>query len=1296
MQKPLENYREIIAQVSIKDAHQLSSALDFLFKRREQNLPFDKKYSIFLNQLAKSVEHLAAKQRMLPDIRFPPGLPVSEKREEIARIIQDNPVVILAGETGSGKTTQLPKICMSIGRGLKGRIGHTQPRRIAARTVANRIAEELQTRLGSVVGYQVRFADHTDKNTYVKLMTDGILLAEIQHDPLLLDYDTIIIDEAHERSLNIDFLLGYLKRLLPKRPELKIIVTSATIDVEKFSKHFNNAPIIEVSGQTYPVEVHYRPWEAKFEDINESIVAAVEEIRDTQRRGDILIFLIGEREIREASHALKKANFSHMEILPLYSRLNLTEQNKIFHPHKGDRIVLATNVAETSITVPGIKYVIDPGYARVSRYSVRTKVQRLPIETISQASANQRKGRCGRVSDGACYRLYAEDDFNTRAEFSDAEILRTNLAAVILQMLHMRIGDVRDFPFVDPPDSRLISDGFKLLEEIKAVNPRGEITNSGRSLSSLPLDPRLGAALLEGARRHCLKEVLIIAAALSIQDPRDRPSDKKQLADAEHRRFNDAHSDFVMYVNLWEYLEDQRQQLSQNQFRRLCRREFLSYQRVREWRDLHHQLRLSVKKLQLQENQSASDYESLHKALICGFLTLIGTREIEKGSREYLGTRQKKFVIFPGSSQSKKNSKWVLAAQFIETSQLFGHCVARVEPEWVLELAAHLSKKHYYEPHYDVKSGQVRVFARVSLLGLILQEKKSLAYSKVDVEKASNIFVREALVEGKYRGKGAFFAHNQQLITEVHELEAKSRRRDIMVNDEVIYDYYRSRLPQKISNLTGFDNWRKEKESKEPNFLYLSKQQLMLHNAENISVEQFPGQLILADYTLQVHYCFEPNKENDGVNLLVPIEILHDIPEHRLDWLVPGLLRDKCIALVKSLPKSTRKHFVPVPDFVDKVLPRLKSENIPLTEALADALGHLSGSKILSQEWNVAALDNFYRINIQIIDDSGKVVDQHRDLGVLKEKYRAQVRQTLAIASDNIERKAVTRWDFEKLPSTVELNKGRLKIKAYPALVCCREGVDLKVLDDPREAAYKTRFGVVRLAALECGQTVKCLRRQLLKGKDLGLSVANLGKREDVIDDLVLAAVNDAIFSGKEIPALKQQFLDLVEAGRSGVVASAERYERVFVDILNKNIDIKKAIKSHKAPLVIALAAGDINAQLNALIYPGFLRKTSLEYLMHYPRYLRGIMIRLEKVGQNVNRDTAYTQILQNYLQLHLSRLASEGEWSYAQNSQWQRFRWMIEELRVSFFAQTLKTQIPVSEKRIKKQWELSISGSWR
>ncbi len=1292
---PESQLRENIQLCMIKDRHKLQKQLDKLHKLDKNNELSDADLIRLIESIEKSIRMVIERKDSKLDISFDEKLPISARKREIAELIQKNQVVILAGETGSGKTTQIPKICLELGRGVYGLIGHTQPRRIAARTVANRIADELNETLGETVGYQVRFNDQVGDLSKVKLMTDGILLADIQSDPYLNRYDTIIIDEAHERSLNIDFLLGYLKQLLPKRSDLKVIVTSATIDLEKFSEFFNNAPIVEVSGRTFPVEVRYSPWQDVFEDVNDAIVENVKELLAESKGigGDILIFFSGEREIREASHALKKANISNVDVLPLYARLSLSEQNKIFTLGGRRKIVLSTNVAETSVTVPGIKYVIDPGTARISRYSLRTKVQRLPIEPISQASANQRKGRCGRVSDGICVRLYSEEDFNSRPMFTDAEILRTNLAAVILQMLQLRIGDVRKFDFIDAPDTRLISDGFKLLEELSAVDTKGKTTKLGRQLQQVPLDPKLARILVESPNWQCVAEILVIVSALSIQDPRERPADKQQAADEKHRRFWDEKSDFIGVLNLWKYVEEQRQELSQNQFRKLCKREFLNYMRLTEWRELHHQIKLAIKSLNIAENKTPSSYEPIHRALISGLVSQVGRKNDEKGARDYFGTRNKKFMIFPGSSQNKKKPKWCIAAEFIETSQLYAHQVANVESDWILSAANHLVKKNYFEPHYDVKTGQVKAYVRISLFGLVLVEKQRVNYNKIDQNLANEIFIREALVEGGYRGKGKFYLHNQKIIEEVHDLEAKSRRRDIMVDDQIIFDFYRNIVPQHIVNLSGFDYWLKEVERSSPDLLYLSKEILMLHGADHISEAQFPDQVSYGDILLPAKYCFEPGKDADGVSIQVPIELLHLVGEYYLDWLVPGLLRDKCIALVKGLPKQIRKHLVPVPQYVDKVLPRLKLDNKPLISVLGQTLEQISQVLIKEDDWNLEVLDSFYLMNIQIVDENGKIIEQSRDLSLLKGKYKQQVRQTLTRAGNDFEREKILSWDFEDIPEYIELPRGNLKVRGYPALVDKGDWVDLKISDNPREADRATQRGICRLALLESAETYKYLRKNLLKGNDIGLTLVNMGKRDQVADDLAMAAVKDACFSGfcefrvKEKADFKRQ----LELGKADIVENALQFEKNLIDGLANVVQIKKSIKSSKNALAIAMCVADINTQIDRLFYKNAFFETPSKWFQQYPRFLKAIVIRLEKAPQNPHKDRLAIGELEQFWQLHEDRLKKEGREAYALNEDWILFRWMLEEYRVSLFAQTLKTLMPVSEKRLKKQWDKSL-----
>ena len=1312
----ISDLKQSIVNVMARDYHKLARRLQDIEKLARAQKPVDEQLAKWQAQLARSQLQVANRQQLIPNpIEFP-TLPVCEKRADIAQIIADNQVVVLAGETGSGKTTQIPKICLSIGRGTRGLVGHTQPRRIAANTVANRIAEELHTKLGEKVGYQVRFSDQSSEQTLIKVMTDGILLAEIQNDPYLNKYDTLIIDEAHERSLNIDFLLGYLKQLLPRRPDLKLIITSATIDLERFSQHFSNAPIIEVSGRTYPVALWYRPLfesltkdeesEDKEQDIYGAIVDAVHEIEIHEkssgvRGGDILIFLSGEREIREAAEALRKAQIAHMEVVPFYARLSLAEQQRVFAPHTGRRIVLATNVAETSITVPGIRYVIDPGFARISRYSYRTKVQRLPIEPISQASANQRKGRCGRVAEGICIRLYSEEDFNNRPAFTDAEILRTNLAAVILQMLQLRMGDIHKFPFIDAPDHRLISDGYKLLEELHAVDSKNHLTPVGTQLSKLPLDPRLARMLLAAQEQSCVRELLIIASALSVQDPRERPVEKQQAADQMHRRFWVEHSDFLGYVNLWDYFETQRQELSQNQLRKLCKKEFLNYLRLREWRDVHHQLTVASKDLGFKTNTEPATYDSVHRALLTGLLGNLGFNHEE---REYLGARNRKFSIFPGSSLSKKTPKWIMAAELIETSKLFAHTVAKIEPEWAMAAAEHLVKRQYFEPHYNSHSGQVMAYEKVSLYGLVLVEKKSVPYAHIDPAVAREVFIRAAFLDGQYaqnpkrkalqqrNNVNDFFTHQQQLLKELDDLEAKARRRDILADEQVIFEFYNEVIPPHVVNLAGFENWRKKAEQSNPAILYISRETLMRHGALDITQAQFPNELEWRGMVFPLAYHFEPNHPDDGVSIHVPMSVLHQIPEQRLEWLVPGMLRDKCIGLVKSLPKSIRKHFVPVPDVVDKALAAMTPDNKSLNDALALQLKRQTGVDIPVDAWLDVQVDNYYRFNIKVVDDKGKVITAGRDLAPLREKYRAQVQQNIQSAATNIERDNITQWDFDELPQAIQLQRNGISIRAYPALVDKNNSVALQVLDNPLQAQCLTQRGLARLMYLQLSQAVKYLQKELLKGQEIALTLAGIGSRDQVADDIILAAIKQlAVKDQANLPRNKAVFDALVEANRDRLVACAQELAAHLLASLKLLVDVKKNIKQQKNALVLAFALSDIQEQLKHLFYVGLVYKTPEEWLRQYPRYLRAIQLRLEKATLNPQKDKIAMLEIQPYWKRFQEFVEKEGEFVMSQNSALMEYRWWIEELRVSLFAQTLKTEVPISPKRLDKQWQLVI-----
>ncbi len=1307
-------FKHSLQQVMGADRHRLQRRLGDIEQLAKAGKPFDNALEKWQASFAESAARVEARRAQVPaQIEFP-ALPVCERREEIAEAIAQHQVVVLAGETGSGKTTQIPKICLTIGRGVFGQIGHTQPRRIAANTVANRIAEELHSPLGEKVGYQVRFTDQSTENTLIKVMTDGILLAEIQHDPFLNRYDTLIIDEAHERSLNIDFLLGYLKQLLPKRPDLKLIITSATIDLERFSQHFNNAPIIEVSGRTYPVETWYRPMyerEGDEEGDNDpdqyqAIVDAVEEIETHEktakamRGGDILVFLSGEREIREAAEALRKAQFNHLEVIPFYARLSLAEQQKVFAPHTGRRIVLATNVAETSITVPGIRYVIDPGFARISRYSYRTKVQRLPIEPVSQASANQRKGRCGRVAEGICIRLYSEEDFNSRPPFTDAEILRTNLAAVILQMLQLRMGDIHKFPFIDPPDHRMISDGFKLLEELHAVNRKNQLTPLGKQLSALPLDPRLARMLLAAQAQHSVRELLIIVSALSVQDPRERPVEKQQHADQMHRRFWNEQSDFLSLVSLWDYFETQRQELSQNQLRKLCKKEFLNYLRLREWRDVHHQLCVAIKPLGIHINSEPANYEAIHQSLLTGLLGNLGFNHEE---REYMGARNRKFMIFPGSSMAKKTPKWLMAAELIETSKLFAHTVAKIEPEWVIKAAEHLIKRQHFEPHYDSRSGQVMAYEKISLYGLTIIEKKAVIFAHIDPVQAREIFIRAALVEGQYAQHPKrrhqpnkdkdFFAHQLNLLEQLEELESKARRRDILVDEQVIFDFYNERIPPEVVNWAGFEAWRKKAEQDNPKLLFITRETLMRHGAGDVTAAQFPNELEWRGMVFPLSYHFEPNHPFDGVSIHVPVSLLHQVPEQRLEWLVPGMLRDKCIGLVKSLPKSLRKHFVPVPDMVDRALAAMSPDNKPLTDQLGLQLKRITGVDIPKEAWAETSVDAFYCFNIHVVDDKGKIIASDRDLPGLRDKYRERVQANIQSAATSIERSDITSWDFVELPSAIQLPRGGISIRAYPALVDKQSSVALQVLDNPLQALDISQRGLARLLFLNSSTKVKYLQKELLKTQQVALTLAGIGNRDQVVDDLIMAAIKQlGLPEQTQLPRTQVAFEAALAQVNEGLIPQAQELEKTLQASLALLVDVKKQLKQQKNMLALAFSISDINQQLGQLFQPGLVYATPPQWFSQYPKYLRALQQRLEKAQLNVQKDKLNMLAIEPHWQRLAEYLAKEGSYRLAQNAALMDYRWWIEEYRISLFAQTLKTQVPVSDKRLDKQWELSLA----
>jgi ATP-dependent helicase HrpA len=1239
---------------------------------------------------AKNLPEPVIRDIRVEDITFPEELPIAERREDIARAIAEHQVVIIAGETGSGKTTQLPKICLALGRGREKLIGHTQPRRLAARTVAQRIAQELNTNLGELVGYQVRFTDKVSAASAIKLMTDGILLAEIQRDRLLRNYDTLIIDEAHERSLNIDFLLGYLKRLLPQRPDLKVIITSATIDVESFSRHFDGAPVIEVSGRTYPVETHYiDPADSDSDQgATEQIAGVVDDIEAGRfgARGDVLVFLPGERDIRELAKRLR--HNASLDVLPLYARLSHAEQNRVFETasRRGIRVVLATNVAETSLTVPGIRYVIDPGVARISRYSFRTKVQRLPIESVSQASANQRQGRCGRIAAGVCIRLYSEADFDQRPEFTDPEILRTNLAAVVLQMLILGLGEVEDFPFINPPDPRMVRDGYKLLEELGAVTSAGRLTSVGRSMARLPVDPRLARMVLAATELGCLEEVLVIASALAIQDPRERPTEKQQQADQSHARFRHPRSDFMAWLNLWRYYEEQRQALSGSQLGKLCKREFLAYMRMREWRDVHTQLTIACRSQKLKPRPTLSEeenYEGVHRALLAGLLSNIA--QLEEG-REYLGSRNRKLRIFPGSSQARKPPKWLVAAEVVETSSVFARVVGAIEPAWALDINPGLLRRHYYQPRWQARSGRAMAYERITLYGLTLVDKRSVHYGPVAPVEARALLIRDGLVACNMRPFPSFLKHNQRLVRELEGLESRTRRRDILVDEEALIAFYDERLPDNTCTAGRLQNWLKRHPDAAAG-LCMKRENLLARDPGAVVGENYPNQLEWEDINFRLSYEFEPGGAADGVSVTVPVALLNRVPRFRFDWLVPGLLREKCIQLVKGLPKNQRRQLVPVPDHVDRALAVLEPCNEDLLRSLAQALAAGSGVRLSPQDWALDKLDDYYSMNVRVVDAGGRLLAQGRDLGALIERFRGDTSQSVSSDQEGSPaRTGITRWDFGELPMEWRFQQAGVPIISYPALADETDSVAITLCDYPGEARLLHRLGVLRLLRLHSAQQVKYLRKQLLRGNEFNLVVAAGGlERSALLEDLVDASYLQAMGVDAAPPYTEPEFLALLNRGKGEVIARANELETVLLNSLRLLADIRKRLA--------AFTGGDwpdtrqdVNQQLRRLWTPGFQRDTPEQWLAQMPRYLKALRTRIERLPGQYAKDQSHTAILQG-LEAPLWEAVTSNPGLLQLCGEAAQYRWLLEEFRVSLFAQSLGTRQAVSAKRLQEQW---------
>ncbi len=1293
----------------LRDRHRLHVALSRLSEAARRGPIDPTELSRLTGQIAQSAQRCRERRTALPRIDYPPQLPVSERRDEIGAAIAAHQVVIVAGETGSGKTTQLPKICMELGRGAAGMIAHTQPRRIAARTVAARVAQELGAPLGQQVGYRVRFSDRVSEDNFLRVMTDGILLAETQSDRFLNAYDTIIIDEAHERSLNIDFLLGYVKRLLPRRPELKLIVTSATIDAQRFSEHFEGAPVIEVSGRMYPVEILYRPIVAEDEDEKEidlpdAIADVVDELSRLSATGDVLVFLPGEREIRECAEVLRKRHPLHSEILPLFARLSAQEQERVFHPSGARRIVLATNVAETSLTVPGIKYVIDTGLARVNRYSFRNKHEMLQVERISRASADQRAGRCGRVMSGVCVRLYSEDDFQARAAFTDPEILRSSLASVILRMKALKLGEVEDFPFVEAPSSRAIADGYALLLELGAVDEQRRLTSIGARLAELPIDPGLARMVVAARDENCLTETLVIVAGLAIQDPRDRPMDKAEAADTAHAQFAHERSEFIGLLELWKFFGDALvHKKSNRKLAQLCHDNFLSYVRLREWRDLHGQLHAQVSETGWRFNQTPATYEQLHRAILSGLLGNIGAKSDEAGV--YLGARAIKFAIFPGSSLRRKQPPWLMAAELTETTRLYARTVAAIDAQWLERVGAHLIKRTYHDPHWEKAGAQAYAYERLTLYGLVVVSKRKIAYGPVDGAAAREIFLREALVHAQLTTQGKFLAHYEALKHEIEELEHKSRRHDVLVDEQRVFEFYDARVPREVWSGQQFERWRREAEKADPKLLFLTREQLMRHAADEVTEERFPQALEIGGVVYALSYKFEPGHPLDGVTISVPLHLLNQLDEQRCEWLVPGLLRDKIAHLLRGLPKNLRKNFVPVPQYVTALLESLRVGEGSLTVALAQSIRALTRVEVPPEAWDVEDLPPFLRMNYEVVDDDdGRELAMGRDLAALRAQLGVKARKQFSESAKNaFERQGIVAWDFGELPEQIEFSRGGQQLIGYPAVVDEGNSVALVVLDTEHDAAVATHRGLRRLFQLALPEQVKYLARSLPNFQDMALRYALLleleggkpGEKGAVSDRLrqeLTDAICDRAFFVEDAPIRNAgAFAERAAKAKTRLTDVAGDVCRVMNEVLSEYQTLRPRINQPGVP-VWQRAMTDIRAQLKDLLKPGFVVSTPLPRLKHFPRYLRAIHVRLDKFALNPAKDAQWMQQMQVWWQAYQGRLQADRARA-VHDARLEEFRWMLEELRVSLWAQQLKTPYPVSFKRIERSWAEVLTG---
>ncbi len=1286
----LERLLHSLDECLARDIPAFARQLAVLQCRCQRGQAVDRGISKLHAAIARSIRCVDQRRANAPVPRYPLALPVVESREHIRATVSKQQVVILCGETGSGKTTQLPKICLEMGRGLRGKIGHTQPRRIAARSLAARIAEELDSPLGEHVGYKVRFQDRVQQHSYVKVMTDGILLAEIQSDPELREYDTLIIDEAHERSLNIDFLLGYLQRLLPRRPDFKLIITSATIDPQRFSSHFNGAPIIEVSGRTWPVEMRYRPIAGEDEDQKDrgrgqALLDAVDELA-AEGPGDVLVFLPGERAIRDSSELLRKHHPPQTEIVPLYARLSAAQQSKVFRPHKGRRIVLATNVAETSLTVPGIRYVVDTGLARVSRYSYRTKVQRLPIEAVSQASANQRAGRCGRVASGICIRLYGEDDYLSRAAFTEPEIQRTNLAAVILGMTVLGLGDIEAFPFVDPPDASFIRDGYKLLHELGAVDTQQVLTALGRNIARLSVDPRLARMILAASELHCLTEVLIIVSALEVVDPRERPLDKAQAADEKHALFKDEKSDFLVYLKLWNAYREQARHLTSNKLRKWCREHFVSFMRMREWADVHKQLLAQIRDMGMCVNEAVADYRSVHCALLTG---LLGNLALQVEPGEYLGARNLKFALFPGSGLSRKKPKWLVAGELVETGRRYLRTAAAIDPDWVEPLAGHLLKHSYSEPHWERKRAQVVAFERVTLYGLPLVQRRKVNYGPIDSATSRELFIRHALVAGEFRTHAAFAEHNRKLLASLDQLESRARRRDVLVDEEDLCRFFDERLPASVFDGKSFQCWWKTLEREQADLLCLNREDITHHAAEGVTRQQFPDSLEIRGLSMPVRYRFSPGETGDGLCVQLPIAALNQVQSSDFEWLVPGLLREKIVLLIKSLPKQLRRHFVPAPEYADACIALLQSAGKAVTEALAEQLQTSTGVSVPADAWRPELLPQHLFAFFELRDEQGKIIDSGRDLQCLQRDYGERARHGFERVSDaRYQRKKIEDWDFGDLPDYIELKDSGLNLRAYPALAVNGETIELQLFDRQRQALASHREGLLALFRKKAGRIVREIKNSVPELQKQSVWFSTVAGADVLLADLERAVIQAAFLGDDDVEVRHADiFQQRLEEGRRSLLEWAVSIGGWSYETLQVYQQLSRLLKGAVSPQLLA-AIGEVQTQVQQLVYPGFVSATPVPWLPHLARYLRAAMQRLDKLSGNAGQERKQAATVRRYREHYEQALAS-GKTGKAV----EEFRWLVEELRVSLFAQGLGTSQKVSPQRLDRLWKEIMSA---